>query len=402
MPKAKNTPLNDQKWQQHLLPQHPQTHLDCIWVHACSVGEVASIIPLIQWLHSQGFYTHLTVTTRTGFQHAQRMLGAHHGAISYLPWDLPGLMSVFIKHLKPALLLLTETEFWPGMLKYCHKQQVKVIGINTRISDRSFPRYKASRFFWKYYLQHVQLFLAQSTTDAERLEAMGIEPQCIQVAGNLKYALQAPLCDATALRRRLDPSEQRPILLLASSHDQEEQKILSLLDSWHHIEPDLLTIIVPRHPERFEQVAQLVKTQGLRLSRWSDGTASAQSDVILIDAMGVLQQLYCIADIAIIGGSLCPVGGHNPLEAAVCGRGVLTGPHIQNFREIMTQMQVQGAAIITQSDQELESAIVELLQQPEHLRQLHSHASVFMQDKNNIMNNICQAIQPYLPEKPCN
>jgi 3-deoxy-D-manno-octulosonic-acid transferase len=174
-----------------------------------------------------GHDIHLSVVTATGFSHANRQLG-NDISISYLPWDLPGAMSRFIHRLQPALLLLTETEFWPGKLSACHKHQVPVVGINTRISDRSFPRYQASRFLWRRWLSPVSLFLAQSRQDAERLIAIGVPAEKIQTVGNLKYAVSAPILDAEKLRRKLDASGRRPVLLVASSHEGEDALILDM------------------------------------------------------------------------------------------------------------------------------------------------------------------------------
>jgi len=387
------------KWRQHFLLDMPKAHPNCIWLHACSVGEVASIVPLLEQLHTLGHSLHLTVITRTGMQHAQRQVG-NIATVSYLPWDLPGLMQRFVNTLKPSLLLLAETEFWPGMFKACKRNNIPVIGINTRISDRSFPKYHASRYFWKRWLAPVDLFLPQSPLDAERLIAMGVASEKIHIAGNLKYAVQVPTVDCHDLREKLDASLERPILLLASTHHDEEKQLLSMLPEWLHLQPDLLTIIVPRHPERFNHVAELISNQGLKYSRWSDAQIHKESKVILLDSMGVLQSLYSIADITVIAGSLVDIGGHNPIEAAVCGRGVVTGPHIQNFREIMNDMQAVGAAIVSNSDKELEAAIVRLLQQPHELRQLNAQAALFMQDKSQILPKILRAIKPFLPN-PC-
>jgi 3-deoxy-D-manno-octulosonic-acid transferase len=173
-----------------------------------------------------------------------------------------------------------------------------------------------------------------------------------------------------------------------------------MLPEWLHLQPDLLTIIVPRHPERFNHVAELIGDQGLKYSRWSDAQINKESQVILIDGMGILQSLYSIADITMIAGSLVDIGGHNPIEATVCGRGVVTGPYVQNFREIMNDMQAAGAAIVTSSDQELKAAIIRLLQQPHELRQLNAQAALFMQDKSQVLPEILHAIKPFLPS-PC-
>lgn len=366
-----------------------------MWLHACSVGEVGSVAPLVEELLRLKLPLHLSVITKTGLEHATRLF-AHRISISYLPWDVPGFMKRFIRQLNPRILLLAETEFWPGMLAACHQRHIPVIGVNTRISDRSFPRYRASRFLWRHWLSHVALFLAQSELDAQRLAMMGVQPNRIQAVGNLKYAISPPDVDAAKFRSRVDASMARPILLAASTHGDEEQMLLGMWPEWRRIQPDLLLLLVPRHPERFETVAHQVAQCGACLSRWSEKAMNPGSDIILVDVMGVLNSLYPIADIAFIGGSLVPVGGHNPLEAAICGRGVITGPHVQNFRAIMQDMQQAGAAVATQDGHGLDQAVRHFLRHPDALKQLHAHAAVFMQDKSHVLKRVMDAIYPFL------
>ncbi|WP_167632370.1 3-deoxy-D-manno-octulosonic acid transferase [Mariprofundus ferrooxydans] len=398
MQAGRSSPISaTEKWRQHFTIDLPVTQAGCIWVHACSVGEVGSVTPLIQALLNQGHSVHLTVVTATGFEHAHRLLG-NRISTSFLPWDLPGAMSRYVARLQPALMLLTETEFWPGMLSACQRKNIPVIGINTRISDRSFPRYLASRWLWRHWLKPVSLFLVQSDTDAKRLTAIGVPASRIKACGNLKYALSAPEVDSQHLRERVDSTGRRPILLVASTHQREDERILKLWEQWHAACPDLLMLVVPRHPERFDSVAELILARGHSLSRWSSDEVQTAADIVLVDAMGVLTGLYCIADLVIIAGSLEPVGGHNPLEAAVCGRGVVTGPHVQNFRQVMHEMQQSGGAIVTHDDDELAAAITRLLHHPEELRELHTNATRFMQDKGHALENMLAAIQPWLPE----
>jgi len=383
------------KWIQHLTLALPEPYADgCIWIHACSVGEVNSIVPLIQTLLERDEPLHLTVVTRTGMQRAMHLFGDRLH-LSYLPWDLPGTMSQLIERIRPRLLLLTETEFWPGMLKACDRRNIPVIGINTRISDRSFPRYLATRALWKRWLKPVRLFLAQSGIDAERLAALGIDADRIITLGNLKYVVSTPKIVAQTIRKQIDPTQNRPIVLVASTHDDEEKRILKMWPLWKQARPDLMLLIVPRHPERFDDVADTISSSGNAFSRWSNIIESPES-IVLVDAMGVLQQLYTVADIAIIGGSLVPVGGHNPLEAAVCGRGVITGPHIQNFREIMQEMEQEGVAIVAGNTEELELGVLRLLQHPDELRNLHAHAAHFIHKRQDILDKVIDAIEPWL------
>jgi len=389
------------KWRQHLTLDLPAARPGCLWMHACSVGEVGSVAPLIRVLLAAGYAVHLTVVTATGFAHAKRLLG-DSVSISFLPWDFPFAFSRLLRALQPALLLLAETEFWPGMLSACKRRGIPVIGINTRISDRSFPRYRATRALWKRWLAPASLFLPQSDVDAERLIAMGVDAEKIQVVGNLKYAVDAPDVDSAALRSQLDESGTRPILLIASTHDGEDERILDMYPSWHAACPELLMVIVPRHPERFDRVAALIQQRGHHLTRWSQRDAGDESprktDILLIDAMGVLTGLYSVADAVMIAGSLADIGGHNPLEAAICGRGVVTGPYVQNFRAIMQEMQQAEAAIVCRDDQDMQAAITRLLHHPDELKYLNANASLFIQDRAHVLDRILHAINPWLPD----
>jgi len=360
------------------------------------------VTPLIRALLSQGHAVHLTVVTATGFAHANRLLGDSI-SLSFLPWDIPFAMSRMIRGLEPSLLLLAETEFWPGMLSACKKQGIPVIGINTRISDRSFPRYRATRILWKRWLASVCLFLPQSDTDAERLTVMGVAADRIQVCGNLKYAIDAPSVDCNALRTKLDSSSTRPILLVASTHAGEDERILAMLPAWHAACPELLTLIVPRHPERFDQVAAMIEERGHKLLRWSQledaGATELHHHIVLVDGMGLLAGLYAIADIVIIAGSLENIGGHNPLEAAICGRGVVTGPYVQNFREMMSEMQQVEAAIISRDNHELEVSVSHLIENPDELKSLHANAALFIRGRAHVLDRMLEAIKPWLPNR---
>jgi len=389
------------KWCQHLTIDLPRVQPGSIWVHACSVGEVGSVAPLIRALLDLDHRVHLSVVTATGFAHARRLLGDSI-SLSFLPWDIPFAMARMVNALAPSLLLLAETEFWPGMLTACKKQGVPVIGINTRISDRSFPRYQATRVLWKRWLAPVTLFLPQSDTDAERLISMGVAAEKIQVTGNLKYAVDAPTVDCSAVRARLDGSSSRPILLVASTHSGEDERILAMLPAWHAACPELLLVMVPRHPERFDQVAAMIEQHGHTLARWSQlqtrDTSCLDHHIVLVDAMGMLAGLYAIADIVIIAGSLVDIGGHNPLEAAICGRGVVTGPYVQNFREIMADMQQAEAAIISRDDDELAAVVSRLIEYPDELTSLHANAALFIQDRAHVLDRMLAAIEPWLPD----
>jgi 3-deoxy-D-manno-octulosonic-acid transferase len=397
-----NTPMifdEVSKWKQHLAFDLPQENQHSIWLHACSVGEVGSVSPLVNKLLEDGEELHITVVTRTGFAHAKRLFGSRV-SISYLPWDIPGLIRRFVNHLKPQLLLLTETEFWPGMIATCHRHAIPIVSINTRISDKSFPRYYATRILWRRWLSPIAQFLAQSELDAERLIAIGVNPSRIQVTDNLKYATLPPKSDPEALLKHLDFNMNRPVILAASTHKGEDDALLEMLPSWKRLQSNLLFVIAPRHPERFPDVAKLISKSEIPFSHWSKHEGHNNVDIVLIDAMGILPSLYTIADIVIIGGSIVSHGGHNPLESAICGRGVITGPHIQNFRLIMEDMQQANAAIVAQSANDLDKKVQHLLLNPDDLQTLNAHAINFMKGKAKILEVVLDTIRLFIRPPP--
>ncbi|MDQ6963643.1 MAG: 3-deoxy-D-manno-octulosonic acid transferase, partial [Mariprofundales bacterium] len=393
------------RWRHHLTLDLPPTRSGSIWIHACSMGEVASVTPLIRALITQGEQMHLTVVTKTGFANACRLLADELAArtltVAFISWDLPRLMERMITRLQPKGLLLTETEFWPGMLAACRRHSVVVVSINTRISDRSFPRYYATRWLWRRWLAPIALFLPQSIIDGERLVALGIAAERVVACGNLKTAVTPPVVDASSLRQRIDPSESRPILLIASSHDGEERELLAQWSQWQQQQPNLLVLLVPRHPERFDIVVEECQQLGFSVCRWSaDTPLTADDTVMVVDAMGVLGKLFTIADLVVIGGSIANYGGHNPLEAAVCGRGVITGPHVQNFQQLMDDMSSAGGAVVAADGDEVGRAVTHLLSRPDAVRQLHSHAARWMQQHGAVLPKVLQHINRLLDSDP--
>jgi len=372
-----------------LLPPHRP---GCVWLHACSVGEVASSRPLIERLLAEGLQVHLTTITATGEAHSRRLFGARITR-SFLPLDLPGAFERFVRALAPRACLVMETEFWPGMLRACARHGIPVLSVNTRISDRSYPRYRATRWFWRRALEPVRRFLAQSERDARRLVEIGASPDRVVITGNLKYAVDAPQVDAQALRAKLDPWGARTIWLAGSTHAGEEEALAQAFVQLKPKHRNLLLVVVPRHPERFDEAEEALARFGLRIRRWND-PASPEDDLVLVDAMGVLAGLYFACDLAFVGGSLVPVGGHNPLEAARAGRGVLAGPHLQNFREIYDEMQRKGAAIVVQNASELANAVDRLLRNREERAHLDAAARDIVTQKREIFARIWREVAP--------
>ncbi|HEX4008343.1 MAG TPA: 3-deoxy-D-manno-octulosonic acid transferase [Acidobacteriaceae bacterium] len=331
-----------------------------LWIHAVSVGEVLAASRLIADLrHRLAASPHpvrvvISTTTRTGQRLARQRFGADR--VFYFPLDFAWAVRAWLRFLRPRLLVLVETEFWPRMLVECRRAGIPVAVVNARISDRSWPRYRRLAAIWKRLLSEISLILAQTPLDAERLRALGAAN--VRVSGNLKFDVRvsaaAPITQT--LHEYLPAST--PVLVCGSTLPGEEAMLLDALP------PGIVTLLAPRHPERFDEVAQLLKRRNaswLLRSEWMESpSAIAPGSVFLLDSIGELASVYSLATAAFVGGSLVPSGGHNPLEPAQFGVPVATGPCYENFRGIIDLLREHGAIRIAQPAQ-LRDALAALL-----------------------------------------
>ena len=325
-----------------------------IWIHAVSVGEVLAVSRLIGEL-DRALPEHrilLSTTTRTGQELARQRIGAHH--VFYAPLDLPWATSAYLNALRPELLVLAETEFWPNLLTACFRRKIPVAVVNARISDRSWPRYRALRVLWKGFLSRLSAVLAQSELDAERLLALGCPADRVSVAGNLKFDIRAAQeAEATRLLKRVAPDAV--FFVAGSTLEGEESAVIAAHRSVLPQYPSLITVLAPRHPERFDYVAALLAASGVpsvRRSSWIGNTPSLLSpgQIVLLDSIGELASVYSLASVAFVGGSLVPAGGHNPLEPAQFGVPIVMGPHYANFRSITEDLRAHDALRIAHKE----------------------------------------------------
>jgi 3-deoxy-D-manno-octulosonic-acid transferase len=340
-----------------------------IWLHAVSVGETRAAAPLVARLQQTypGHRILLTHMTPTGRETSEKLFD-DSVVRCYLPYDFPAAVSRFLEHYRPALGLLIETEIWFNLIHACRKRNIPLTLVNARLSEKSAARYRRIGKLTAKALSELAVIAAQSEVDADRLRALGANN--VQVTGNLKFDL-APAESArlTADLLRGQFGREREVFLAASTRDGEEALILDVLPRIDV--PNLLTVIVPRHPQRFEEVAMLLEKRGIVFQRRSQGAVvSDATQVVLGDSMGELFVYYGACDIAFIGGSLLPFGGQNLIEACAMGVPVLIGPHTYNFSDAVELAKSAGAAIEVRDATHLASEVAMLLNDPAKRREM--------------------------------
>jgi 3-deoxy-D-manno-octulosonic-acid transferase len=313
-----------------------------IWVHAVSVGEVVASSAVVEALR-QKFPSHrvlISTTTSTGQKLAAQRFGAEN--VFYFPLDFAFAIRPYLEVLRPQLVVVAETEFWPNFLRLAKRSGARIAVINCRISDRSFPGYKRFRFWLPRLLEktldHVDRFLAQTEEDRRRLIEIGADDTRVAVAGNLKFDVAPPPSPkiVASLRESFGRSGAEPVLVCGSTLEDEEGALLSAFRNILANHPKAVMILAPRHPERFAAVAELVEKLGFRMwqrSLWNGEPLTG--GVFLVDTIGELAAIYSLATIAFVGGSLVPRGGHNILEPALYGVPIVTGNHYENFRDVV-------------------------------------------------------------------
>lgn len=325
------------------------TNKPCIWVHAVSVGETIASQPLIEQLLEQypQYHIHISSMTPTGRQEVHKRFGGRVSQ-SYAPYDFPLFVKLFLSRVNPSVMLVMETELWPNIVHQCRKQGIKTALINGRLSERSAKGYKKINALSRPMLQSLNLVAAQFKSDADRFKALGVADDALHEIGNIKFDIHRPNdfeSMQSRLRQQIIPDNvSRPIIIVASTHEGEDEYLLPMINTiaqQSDVKP--LWLWVPRHPERFDRVAQLIEQQQLSYCRRSTQQIVSDQTVYLADTMGELACLYAIADIAIIGGSFIERGGHNMLEAALWDLPIVTGSSDFNFSVVSKQLQAAEA-----------------------------------------------------------
>ncbi|GAA4648478.1 lipid IV(A) 3-deoxy-D-manno-octulosonic acid transferase [Kistimonas scapharcae] len=339
-----------------------------IWVHSVSVGETIAATPLVNALKTRYPDHRIVVTTMTPTG-SDRVRAIHGDSVFhvYVPYDLPGAVNRFLDRITPELAIIMETELWPNTIAACHKRHIPTLLTNARLSERSARGYAKLGPLTRGMLQQLSFIAAQAKDDAERFIQLG-HPRCqTMVTGTLKYDLnvEKTLSDKAKVLRAHWLSERlasTKILIAASTHKGEEEQILSAFEKVRGQHKDTLLLLVPRHPERFNDVHALITSQNLSVARRSSNEpVTASTDVILGDTMGEMMLLFSASDISFIGGSLVPVGGHNLLEPAAVGLPVISGPHLFNFADVATTLKAANALSVVNNQEELADRMITLL-----------------------------------------
>ena len=386
------------RWREHFgfVPAIKQPKV--VWLHAASVGEVVVATPLIKALKQQypQLQLLLTTTTRTGADQAAKLAAwAEH---RYAPLDCPAMVERFLQRVKPHALLLIETERWLNYMLACERQQIPVVVINGRVSPRSFKRYQYVKSFFRLWSRPITRLLMQHQTDVERLITLGVPREKCLITGSIKFDISfAP--DITQQGQLLRAAwGNRVVWIAASTHEQEEEQVLHALETIRADQPDSLLILVPRHPQRFDTVFALCKSNGWIIARRSlQEAVQTTTHIYLGDTMGELPMLLAAADVAFVGGSLVAIGGHNLLEPAALGKPCLTGPHYFNFRDITEQLVANNGAQVVQNAAELATSVITLFKQPQQRHLMGQAALQVVEANRGALAKTLQALAEVLP-----
>lgn len=339
-----------------------------IWIHAVSVGEVRAAVPLVRELAERYPEHQLLITTMTPTGSAQvHELFSGKAAHCYAPYDFPSAVRRFLDRTRPALAIVMETELWPNIFHACRARGIPVFVTNVRMSESSMRKYLRFALLTRATLAQVSRFAAQSQADAQRLLTLGAAPETVVVTGSIKFEINAgaSMREAAEVLRLSWGGQDRPVWLAASTHEGEEEIVLATLTELKKQArfKNMLLVLVPRHPERFSAVARLCRRHGFHIALRSETRAGldAAVEVLVGDTMGELPLFFGAADVAFVGGSLVPTGGHNVLEAAAMGKPVVFGPHMFNFQEIGQMTLERGAGVQIQEGTRLAPAVSDFL-----------------------------------------
>ena len=375
-----------------------------IVVHASSVGEVIALTPFVEALLLQ--YPHLPISittfTPTGSAQVIKKFGKRVNH-AFLPLDIFPCTQIFLKRLEPKLIIFMETELWPNLINQCAKKNIKLLLINGRLSKNSVKSYQKIRSLIKPTLNHFDKILCQSQDNLSYFLQLGADEKRCQLSGNLKFDINIndEILDKKAILAKLLPP-RRKCWLMASTHQGDEKIALGAFKLIKNVYPQLLLIIVPRHPERFKSVAKLCTDEDYSLAKRSENTLVIDEDIWLLDTLGELMSAYALSDIVTIGGSFSHIGGHNPLEPALFKKPIIVGNNMSNFTEILAQLQInQGIKQLPSNNekdniQSLAQIIINLLKDDEAAKLLGENAHQVVLNNQGATSRTLSQVQELL------
>jgi len=384
----------------------PPSFEGAIWVHAASVGEVFCTIPVVKRVKKEFSRAKIVLTTMTstGNKTAKTHL-PEADQILFVPIDHPLVVKRTIKKIQPSLFLVAETELWPNLLRSCGSKRIPIVLFNGRISQKSFQRYVLFKFFFKECLKYISLFLMQTEEDRTRIIEIGADPQKTRVVGNLKFDQTFPNFSQEAMEKMvkaLGLHGKEKVFIAGSTHSGEEEILISLHKELKKTEPHLVLILAPRHLERLDEVEKILRKESVSWARKTSlprgGGASDQKppNVILLDTMGELMTIYSLGTLVFVGGSLVPIGGHNPLEPLFHKKCVLFGPYMLNFLEISQRLIEAGGAIQVSGKEELSSQLRRLLLDELARKEMGERGYQFLQKHQGATERMFEEIKPFL------
>jgi 3-deoxy-D-manno-octulosonic-acid transferase len=370
------------------------------WIHAVSVGEVQAAAALVAELRRRhpDLPIVVTTTTSTGADRARALLRQDGVEHRYLPYDLPGAVRRFLNRIEPRVAIILETEIWPTLYAELGRRRIPLVLGSARVTARSVARYRRLASLFRETLARDVLVGAQTPGDAERFVAIGAAAERVRVTGNIKYDLAIPgatIDSGRDLRRQW--SSERPVWIAGSTHDGEEAAALAAHAIVRARHTDALLLLVPRHPQRFDEVRALLRQQAVSFAQRSAGALPAAGDgVFLVDTLGELQMFYAAADIALVAGSLVPIGGHSLLEPAVLGLPLLSGPHTQNSQDSAALLEAAGALRIVQDAGELAARVLEWMDDPAQARAAGARGQEAVAANRGAVDRLVAMVEPLL------
>ena len=378
---------------------YPRMTGGSIWIHAVSVGEVQAAVPLIKALVNQfpDRRALVTTVTPTGAARVDALFGdsVRH---CYIPFETPFAVTRFFNSVQPDMALILETEIWPNLYHECGQRNIPLILVSARISPNSMATYRRFLPLFRETLSYGIVIAAQSEADAERFRSLGAAAERTKVTGNIKFDIELPedlVERGNAFRR--DNFEGRPVWVAGSTHDREEEQVLEAHKQVREQFPNALLVLVPRHPERFPAVRSLLHKQRVNFVARTDGVpCTSDTEVYLGDTMGDVPLFYAAANVAFVGGSLVPIGGHNLLEPAALGRPVVTGPHLFHTQDIADMFAKVGASVTVNNAAELGAAVADLFANEATAAEIGKRGLEIVQQNKGALDRLLKLLEPLL------